>query len=101
MKVYSITISTKQIKAHLKAVPNWSQKAQAIYRTFNFDGFMNSIIFVNRIARRAQRLNHHPRIDICFNQVTLTFVTNDENGIAGKNFSLAKQCDEIFAKFFP
>jgi 4a-hydroxytetrahydrobiopterin dehydratase len=101
MKVYSVSISTKQIKANLKAVPNWSQKAHAIYRTFNFDGFMNSIIFVNRIARRAQRLNHYPRIDVCFNQVTLTFVTNDENGITEKNFSLARQCDEIFAKFSP
>jgi pterin-4a-carbinolamine dehydratase len=53
MKIYSIFISTRQIKAHLKAIPNWSQKAQAIYRTYYFDGFLNSIIFVNRIARKA------------------------------------------------
>jgi len=29
MKVYSISLSTKQTKAHLKAIPNWSQKVQA------------------------------------------------------------------------
>ncbi len=70
MKVYSISLSTKQTKAHLKAIPNWSQKVQAIYRTFNFNGFMNGIIFVDRIARSAFKDSiHHPRIHICFNQV--------------------------------
>jgi 4a-hydroxytetrahydrobiopterin dehydratase len=90
----------KQVSLHLKAVPNWSKRAQIILRTFKFEGFLESLAFVNRIARKAQRINHHPDIDIRFNRVTLKLTTHDEGGITEKDFSPARQCDEVFSKFF-
>ena len=91
-------LTAKQVCLHLKAVPNWSKRAKTILRTFKFEGFLNSIAFVNRIARRAQRLNHHPDIDIRFNQVTLTLTTHDAGGLTEKDFALARQSDEDFSK---
>jgi len=79
-------LTTKQIKASLNAVSNWFQRAQTICSTFRFEGFLNSITFVNRIARKAQKINHHPDIDIRFDQVTLTLTTHDEGGITEKDF---------------
>ena len=93
-------LTAKQVSLHLKAVPNWSKRAQTILRTFKFKGFLESIAFVNRIARKAQRINHHPDIDIRFNKVTLKLTTHDEGGITEKDFSLARQCDEAFSRFF-
>ena len=92
-------LTTKQVSLYLKAVPNWSKRAQTILRTFKFEGFLNSIDFVNRIARKAQKINHHPDIDIRFNQVMLKLTTHDEGGITEKDFSLARQCDEVFSRF--
>jgi 4a-hydroxytetrahydrobiopterin dehydratase len=92
-------LTTKQVSLHLKTVPNWSKRARAILRTFKFEGFLKGIDFVNRIARKAQKLNHHPDIDIRFDKVTLKLTTHDEGGITEKDFSLARQCDEVFAKF--
>ncbi len=92
-------LNTKQINLHLKAIPDWSKRAQTICRTFKFEGFLNSIAFVNRIAKCAQKINHHPDIDIRFDKVTLKLTTHDEGGITGKDFSLARQCDEVFSKF--
>jgi 4a-hydroxytetrahydrobiopterin dehydratase len=91
-------LTSKEITLHLKAVPNWSKRAHTIFRTFEFEGFLNSIAFVNRIAKRAQKCNHHPDIDIRFSKVTLTLSTHDEGGITGKDFFLARQCDEVFSK---
>ena len=54
---------------------------------------------MNRVARKAQKANHHPDIDIRFNKVTLKLTTHDEGGITKKDFSLARQCDEVFSKF--
>jgi 4a-hydroxytetrahydrobiopterin dehydratase len=93
-------LTTKQLGVHLKTVPNWSKRAQTIVRTFQFEEFLNGIDFVNRIARKAQKNNHHPDIDIRFNKVTLKLTTHDEGGITEKDFSLARQCDEVFSKFF-
>jgi 4a-hydroxytetrahydrobiopterin dehydratase len=87
-------LTTKQIKLHLKAVPNWSKRAQTILRTFEFDGFLESIAFVNRIARKAKKMNHHPDIEIQFNKVTLKLTTHDGGGITEKDFTLARQCDK-------
>lgn len=93
-------LTTKQVSVHLKAVLNWSKRAQTILRTFKFEGFLKSIDFVNRIARKAQKINHHPDIDIRFNKVTLKLTTHDEGGLTEKDFSLARQCDEVFSRFF-
>ena len=92
-------LHTKQIKLNLRAVPNWSKRAQTILRIFKFEGFLKGVDFVNRIAAKAQKMNHHPDIDIRFDQVTLTLTTHDEGGITEKDFLLAKQCDEVFSKF--
>jgi 4a-hydroxytetrahydrobiopterin dehydratase len=89
----------KQIRLHLQDVPHWSKRAKTILRTFKFEGFLKGIDFVNRVARRAQKMNHHPDIDIRYDQVTLTLTTHDEGGITEKDFSLAKLCDEVFSKF--
>jgi 4a-hydroxytetrahydrobiopterin dehydratase len=93
-------LTTKQVGLRLKALPNWSKRAQTILRTFKFEGFLKSIAFVNRIARKAQKINHHPDIDIRFNKVTLKLTTHDEGGITQKDFSLARQCNEVFSRFF-
>jgi 4a-hydroxytetrahydrobiopterin dehydratase len=89
-----------QVNRHLKTVPNWSKRNQMILRTFTFKGFLKSVDFVNRIARKAQKSNHHPDIDIRFNKVTLKLTTHDQGGITKKDFSLARQCDEVFSKYF-
>jgi 4a-hydroxytetrahydrobiopterin dehydratase len=93
-------LTIKEINLHLKAVPNWLKRAQTILRTFKFEGFLKSMDFVNRIARKAQKLNHHPDIDIRFNKVTLKLTSHDEGGITKKDFSLARQCDEVLSKYF-
>ena len=91
-------LTAKQVRLHLKAIPNWSKRAQTILRTFKFDGFLESIEFVNRIARKAQKADHHPDIDIRFDKVTLKLTTHDEGGLTQKDFSLARQSDEVFSK---
>jgi 4a-hydroxytetrahydrobiopterin dehydratase len=93
-------LTAKQVSLHLRAVPSWSKRAQTILRTFKFEGFLKGIDFVDRIATKAQKVNHQPDIDIRFDKVTLKLTTHDEGGITEKDFSLARQCDEIFSKFF-
>jgi 4a-hydroxytetrahydrobiopterin dehydratase len=93
-------LNAKQVKLRLKAMPGWSKRAQTIRRTFKVDGFLMSIAFVRRIAKRAQKINHHPDIDIRFDQVTLMLTSHDEGGITEKDFTLARLCDDVFSKFW-
>ena len=93
-------LTTKQISLHLKAAPDWSKRAQTIHRTFEFKGFLKAIEFINRIARKAQKCNHHPDIDIRYDKVTLKLTTHDEGGITEKDFILARQCDTVYSQYF-
>jgi 4a-hydroxytetrahydrobiopterin dehydratase len=92
-------LNTRQINIHLKAVPDWTKRAQTIGRTFKFEGFMTSVDFVRRIAKQTLKINHQPDIDIRFDKVTLTLTTHDEGGITEKDFSLARKCDEVFSRY--
>ena len=58
-----------------------------------------SIAFVRRVAKRAEKNQHHPDIDVRYDKVTLKLTTHDEGGLTEEDFTLAEQCDEIFAKF--
>lgn len=90
-------LKAKQVQIQLKALSHWSKRAQALVRTFQFEGFLEGLKFVNQIAKRAEKINHHPDIDIRFNKVTLTLTSHDEGGITDKDFSLARQCDAAFS----
>jgi 4a-hydroxytetrahydrobiopterin dehydratase len=91
-------LTAKEISLHLKTVPNWSKRAKTIHRTFKFEGFLSSLAFVNQIAKRAQKMNHHPDIDVRFDKVTLVLTTHDEGGLTEKDFTLARQGDGVFIK---
>ena len=92
-------LTTKQISLHLKTVLEWTTRAQTICRTYKFADFLSSLDFVNRVAQKAQKLNHHPDIDIRYDKVKLMLTTHDAGGLTEKDFTLAEQCDAIFGKF--
>jgi len=94
-------LDERQVGLLLGEVPSWSRRGvKAIRRLYEFRGFLDSIDFVNRVSVRAEKANHHPDIDVRWNKVTLTLSTHDKGGLTQKDFSLARQCDEIFSKFF-
>lgn len=93
-------LNVQDIKLRSKAVPKWSKRGQTISRTFKFEGFLDSISFVRRVAAKAEKANHHPDINIRWNKVTLSFTTHDEDGLTEKDFSMARQCDAAFAHRF-
>lgn len=93
-------LDTKQISLQLKTLPGWSTRAKSILRTYAFEGFPESIQFVQRVARKAKKANHHPDITIHYDQVTLTLTTHDQGGITKKDFELARQCEDIFSRYF-
>ena len=88
----------KEIQLELKSIPKWSKRGQGLLRTYEFKDFMQGLQFVTRVAKRAEKSQHHPDIDIRYNKVTLKLTTHDEGGITDKDFALARQCDAAYTK---
>jgi len=90
-----LRLKQRQIEAELAKVKGWRLRGKSISKLFVFQDFMQSIRFINRIAPVAERMNHHPDIDIRYNKVKLTLTTHDEGGLTRKDFRLAARIDRM------
>lgn len=88
-------LTDSEIAAFLGSHPHWEKKGKEITRTFEFKDFNESLGFVTRVGLEAERMFHHPDIDIRWSKVTLTLSTHSEGGLTGQDTDLAAFCDGI------
>ncbi len=84
-----------EIRTALKAIPLWRKKGNHVHRTYEFPDFLSAIRFVTRVAKAAEKAQHHPDIDIRWNQVRLELTTHDAGGLTASDFALAQICDRL------
>ncbi len=84
-----------QIDAFLASHPTWAVANDTITRTFTFEDFAESIGFVARVGVAAERVFHHPDIDIRWNQVTLVLTSHDLGGLTERDLDLAAKIDSF------
>ena len=88
-------LTRSEIDVALKSLPGWATHDNAIQRVFQFDDFVHSIEFVNKIALAAETANHHPDILITYNKVTLTLVSHDSGGVTQRDIRMAGIITEV------
>jgi 4a-hydroxytetrahydrobiopterin dehydratase len=91
----SVRLPVERLASAFLTVPAWRRQGDAIVRTFQFPDFPAAVTFVNQVAALAEAAAHHPDIDIRWNRVTLLLTTHDAGGLTEKDFSLARQVDQI------
>ena len=70
-----------ELAAALARLSGWTRVGHAIVRTYSFADFRAALAFVNRVGELAERQNHHPDIEIHYNQVRLTLWSHDAGGV--------------------
>jgi 4a-hydroxytetrahydrobiopterin dehydratase len=88
-------LKPETVQVLLDEVPKWKLGDNNIERTFEFDGFQPAIEFVNRLAKEAEGMNHHPDIDIRWNKVKLVLSTHSAGGLTDLDFMLATKIDKL------
>ncbi len=86
------------IRRQMRSVEGWRRRGRMISRTFVFKTFLSGIDFVSRVARLAERANHHPDISIRYNRIILGLTTHDYGGLTMRDFRLARQINRLFNK---
>ncbi len=90
-------LSDPEIEARLARLPGWTRAGNAITRTFAFAGFPEAVDFIARLVEPAERMEHHPDIDLRYNKVIVTLSTHDQGGITGYDLDLAALVDGAVA----
>jgi 4a-hydroxytetrahydrobiopterin dehydratase len=73
----------------------WNEVDDALERTFEFPGFVDSLAFVNRLGDLAESENHHPDIAIHYNRVTVRWWTHTAGGVTDRDRALAERTNEL------
>lgn len=66
-----------------------------IVRDFNFDSYVKTMEFANKVAYLAEDEGHHPVMHIYFSKVTVELWTHAIDGLSENDFILAAKIDEI------
>jgi 4a-hydroxytetrahydrobiopterin dehydratase len=83
-------LADEQIRSFTDENPKWMWSDDEITRSYEFVDFNQAMGFVTRVALAAEKSNHHPDIDIRWNEVTLTLSTHSEGGLTEKDLEMAK-----------
>jgi 4a-hydroxytetrahydrobiopterin dehydratase len=84
-----------QIQLELEKLPDWEQDGVAIRKAYVHGSFLEAIAFVNRVAVVAEKLNHHPDIDISFKRVIIRIWTHKKNATTMADMTLAHEIGSI------
>ena len=78
----------------------WREEDGALHRELEFTAFAQAFAAVTRIAEIAERLDHHPDIEISYNRVVLRCTSHDVGRkVTARDHRLAKEIDVMLSEF--
>lgn len=87
-------LSGDEISQTLSKLPEWALEDGKLVRYWTFPGFAQAMEFVDGIAQLAEREQHHPDIDIRYNQVKLALVSHDAGGVTQRDAIMARRISD-------
>jgi 4a-hydroxytetrahydrobiopterin dehydratase len=87
-------LSDVEIQRALGTLPGWTRRGDVITKSHQFGTFAEGIAFVGRVAAAADRMDHHPDIDIRYTKVTTSLSTHSAGGITELDLALAREIEQ-------
>lgn len=83
---------------YLKKIEGWhiQREGKAIECTFSFKNYYHTMAFVNAVAFMAHFENHHPDIEVSYNQCKVLYTTHAIGGLSENDFICAAKVDKLF-----
>lgn len=88
-------LSQEAVRRALEELPGWERRGDAIERTYEHADFRVAVAFVGYVAEVAEKLGHHPDVDLRYNKVRLAVTTHDAGGLTEKDLELARAVDRV------
>jgi 4a-hydroxytetrahydrobiopterin dehydratase len=73
----------------------WGSSKKKLEKTFEFKSFEESMDFVNKVAKIAEKQDHHPDIEIKYNKVKISITDHEKGGVTEKCHELVKSINKI------
>jgi 4a-hydroxytetrahydrobiopterin dehydratase len=88
-------LSPDELAAALSGLPLWSGDGEGIRRSVELPGFPDAVAAIVRIGFVAERMDHHPDVDLRWRTLHLTLATHSVGGVTELDLELARRIDEL------
>ena len=79
----------------LAELKNWQYGNKKINKVYTFGSYMESIDFINSVAKKAEEFNHHPDLTVGYCKINIEITSHDLGGVTTGCIDLAKSIDSI------
>ncbi len=73
----------------------WREAENTLVKDFGFADFKTALDFVNKVGVIAERLNHHPDVELGWGRVKLVLTTHSAGKVTNKDHQLAAEIDKL------
>ena len=88
-------LSPEDVRRRLSDLPGWKLGENEIFTWYRFDGYPAAVAFLERTVDPAERMNHHPDIEVHERRVRVALHTWSAEAITEKDFALAAEIDRL------
>lgn len=81
-----------------EALDDWRYLAGQLRTRFATRTFARGLALVDRIGAEAERVDHHPDLDLRYAHVDVTLVSHDVGGVTRRDVRLARTISELAAR---
>ncbi|MBA6439392.1 4a-hydroxytetrahydrobiopterin dehydratase [Streptomyces sp. GMR22] len=90
-------LTAEEVQAHLERWEGWSGDTSRIGKTYQLD-YYTSIKVINEVAEAAQKLQHHPDIDIRWERLHFGITTYSAGAVVTPlDFKLVAEIERVTA----
>jgi ribonuclease HI/pterin-4a-carbinolamine dehydratase len=73
----------------------WKEEDKQLYKKFEFEDFAEAFGFMEKVAKVAEQMDHHPKWTNEYNKVEVWLSTHSEGKVTEKDRQLATKIDKI------
>jgi 4a-hydroxytetrahydrobiopterin dehydratase len=95
MQLEYIKLNENQIRDGLHSLLGWLVRDGQLTKTYRFETYHAGLVFAMAVGYIADKLNHHPDLQIGYGRVTVSMNTHDVEGLSPYDFELARRIDAL------
>jgi 4a-hydroxytetrahydrobiopterin dehydratase len=89
-------LSETDRNAQLNNLNGWQYQNNQIEKEYSLKDFKSALNFVNKLGDEAEKMDHHPDINIhSYNKVKISLSTHSEGGVTYRDFVLAEKIENL------
>ena len=85
-----------EIQTNLAQLSGWQVVKGELVKSYSFKNYYETMAFVNAAAWVSHREDHHPDIEVGYNQCRVRYITHAIGGLSENDFICAARIDALF-----